>query len=119
MAAETASGVAAGLVAKLTPAGIGALIMVAVGPKTITRQEIFLRAFVALGATYLFSDAVASYVMANYAWFDAVKHRTALDGLIGCVSWGMVGGANALLQRFKRKPLETFREVRDTLKDKQ
>lgn len=112
-------GVAAGLLAKLAPAGVGALLMVAVGPKTITRREIFMRAFVALGATYLFGDLALDYVVSQgYHWFNPVKHAIALYGLMGCFGWSAVGGASVLAQRFRRKPLETVREVRETFHGK-
>jgi hypothetical protein len=117
MAAETGTFVA-GLVAKLWPAAVGAAIAVAVGPKTITRQEAFLRIFVALGCSYLFSDALRDYlVMSGPAWFDPERHHTALDGLIGCFGWAAMGGLSLIAQRFRTRPLETVREVRDTLKD--
>ena len=115
MPADGASGAAAGLAIKMAPAAVGALIMIAVGPKTIGRREIFLRAFVALGMSYLFGDVAASYVAANYAWFDMLKHRTALDGLIGCLGWGLMGGVSMLSQRFKKDPLKVIRDVKDTL----
>jgi hypothetical protein len=117
MAADGGTTMAAGLVAKLAPAGVGALIMVAVGPKTITRREVFLRAFVALGTTYLFGDLALDYVSLTYSWFNPVKHSVALYGLMGCVGWGAMGGLSVVVQRFKRRPLETVREVRDALKD--
>jgi hypothetical protein len=113
---EPASGAAVGLAAKLFPAAIGALIMVAVGPKVISRREIFLRAFVALGLTYLFSDAAAAYVSTEFAWFDQAKHRTALDGLMGCIGWGAMGGLSSLAQKFKKNPLQVIRDVRDSFK---
>jgi hypothetical protein len=109
-------GVAAGLAAKLAPAGVGALLMVAVGPKTITRREIFLRAFVALGFTYLFGDVALDYVTQAYAWFNPAKHSVALYGLMGCLGWAAMGAAAVVLQRFMRKPLETISEVRKTIK---
>jgi hypothetical protein len=111
---EPASGVAAGLAAKLFPAAVGALIMVAVGPKVVSRREIFLRAFVALGLTYLFSDAASAYVASEFVWFDQTKHRTALDGLMGCIGWGAMGGLSALAQRFRKNPLQVIRDVKDT-----
>lgn len=114
MAADGASGAAAGLALKLAPAAVGALIMIAVGPKTIGRRELFLRAFVALGLSYLFSDAAASYVASEFAWFNPLTHRTALDGLIGCIGWGAMGGLSALAQRFRKNPLQVIRDVKDT-----
>lgn len=117
MAAETGT-IAAGLVAKLWPAAVGAAIMVAVGPAQITRREMFMRAFVALSMSYLFSDAVSAYVTSlHLPWFDLAKHRTALDGLIGAFGWFAAGASAALAQRIKRRPLETAREIRDTLRD--
>lgn len=116
MAAE--STFAAGLAAKLWPAALGAAVMVAVGPAQITRREMFMRAFVALSMSYLFSDFVCSYALVyGPAWFDVAKHRTALDGLIGAFGWSAAGGAAVIAQRFKRRPLETVREVRDAIKD--
>lgn len=117
MAAETGT-FAAGLAAKLWPAAVGAAIMVAVGPAQITRREMFLRAFVALSMSYLFSDVVAAYVTAyGPAWFDIARHRTALDGLIGAFGWSAAGAAAVLAQRFRRRPLETAREIRNVLED--
>lgn len=116
MPADGASGAAVGVgLLKLLPAGLGAAIMVAVDPPR-NRREMFARAFVALAMSYLFSDAAAAYVASVApAWFDVVKHRTALDGLIGAFGWFVAGGAAVMAARFKRRPLETVRDVRDTL----
>lgn len=114
---EPASGVAVGLAAKLAPATVGALIMVAVGPKQIGRREIFLRAFVALGISYLFSDAASAYIASEFSWFDQTKHRTALDGLMGCIGWGAMGGVSALAQKFRRNPLQVVRDVIGSFKE--
>lgn len=90
-----------GLAAKLAPAAVGALIAVAVGPKTITRREAFGRIFVALSCSYLFGDSLAAYVATTpYSWLD----RTALDGLIGCLGWAAMGGLHTLAQRWRRNP---------------
>ena len=118
MAAETGT-VAAGIAAKLWPAAVGAAIMVAVGPTHISRREMFLRAFVALSMSYLFSDVVAAYAVAHGpTWFSLDRHRTSLDGLIGAFGWSGAGAAAQLANRFRRRPLETAREIRNVLEDR-
>lgn len=114
---EPASSSAAGaLLFKLAPAALGAAIMVAVGPKTITRREIFLRAFVALAVSYLFGETALSYVASQIGWFRADKHEAAVLGLLGCVGWGLMGGLHVVAQKFKRDPFGTAKKLRETLK---
>lgn len=115
MGEPTSSGAAAGaLLIKLAPATIGALIMVAVGPKTITRREIFLRGFVAMATSYLFGDTALAYVGSlGVAWFKPETHQAAVLGLLGCSGWGLMGGLHVVAQKFRRDPFKTVRQVKD------
>lgn len=86
---------------KLAPAALGAAIAVAVGPKTLTRRDIFVRVFVALGCSHLFGDSLAAYVATTgYTWVT----RTALDGLVGCFGWAAMGGLSELARRWRNNP---------------
>jgi hypothetical protein len=90
--------------------------MVAVGPKTITRREIFLRGAVALGTSYLFGDVAVSFVSAQgFAWFNPGAHRDAVLGLLGCSGWGLMGGFHMVAQRFRRDPFKTVKQIRETV----
>jgi hypothetical protein len=116
MSEPASSGVAGALLLKLAPAGVGAFIMVAVGPKTIGRREIFLRALVALGLSYLFGDAAVAYVGSlGLEWFRPADHGIGVLGLVGCSGWGLMGGANAVAQKFRRDPFGTAKKVRETI----
>lgn len=118
MSEPASSGAAGALLLKLFPAAIGAAVMVAVGPKTITRREIFLRGFVALAASHLFGDISLSYVASlGWTWFDPVKHEAAVLGLIGCSGWGLMGGLHVVAQKFKRDPFGTVKKARSAWRD--
>lgn len=119
MAADGASGAAGGiLLAKFLPAGLGAAIMVAVDmPKT--RGELFARVFVAFSFSYLFGELAVSAIAAAPLigdWFSPARagHVRAVDGLLGAFGWFAAGGVSVLAKRFKRRPLHTVREVRET-----
>lgn len=117
MSEPASSGAAGALLVKLFPAAIGAAVMVAVGPKTIGRREIFLRGFVALGVSHLFGDVSVAYVSSlGFEWFNQGKHEAAVLGLLGCSGWGLMGGLHVVAQKFKRDPFGTvkkFRGVKD------
>jgi hypothetical protein len=116
MSEPASSGAIGALAMKLAPAAVGAAIMVAVGPKTITRREIFLRGFVALGVSYLFGDLAVSFVAGQgFAWFSHTKHEAAVLGLLGCSGWGLMGGLHVVAQHFKRDPFGTAKKIRDSL----
>jgi hypothetical protein len=119
MSEPASSGAAAGaLLFKLFPAAMGAALMVAVGPKTISRREIFLRGFVALGVSHLFGDLAIAFVAAQgYAWFHPGKHEAAVLGLLGCAGWGLMGGFHVIAQKFKRDPFATVKKVRSAWRD--
>lgn len=116
---EPASGAGAALLAKLWPAGLGALIVIAVDPPN-NRRELFLRVFVAFACSYLFGDVVFDFLRTTGAgaFLDASKrgHATAVDGFVGAVGWFFVGAASVWLRKFKRKPLETISETKQAVK---
>lgn len=115
---EPASSTVAGIaLAKLAPAFVGAAVMVAVGPKAITRREVFLRASVAMALSYLFGDLALAYVSSlGWHWFQAEKHQAAVLGLIGAFGWGIVGGLDYIARKFKRDPFGTAGKVRRALR---
>jgi hypothetical protein len=116
MSEPASSGAIGALAMKLAPAAVGAAIMVAVGPKTITRREIFLRGFVALGVSYLFGDVAVAFVAnQGFAWFNHAKNEAAVLGLLGCSGWGLMGGLHFVAEKFKRDPFGTAKKIRDTL----
>ena len=115
---EPASSAVAGIaLAKLAPAFVGAAVMVAVCPKTITRREIFLRAVVAMSLSYLFGDVAVAYVSSlGWGWFHAEKHNAAVLGMIGALGWGFVGGIDFVARKFKRDPFGTADRIRRAVK---
>jgi hypothetical protein len=119
MAEPASSGAAAAGIAlsKLAPAGMAALVMVAVGPKTVTRKEIFVRALVAMALSHLFGDVAVAYVGSlGWHWFNPATHASAVYGFIGAFGWGVVGGFALLSQRFRRDPLGVATKVRKAIK---
>jgi hypothetical protein len=115
---EPASSTVAGIaLAKLAPAFVGAAVMVAVGPKTITRREVFLRAAVGMALSYLFGDLAVSYLSSQgWQWFVAEKHQAAVLGFIGAFGWGFVGGLDYVARKFKRDPFGTAGRVRRAIR---
>jgi hypothetical protein len=75
-----------GILVKLAPAGVGALIMVLVDPPA-NKRELFFRVFVAFAASYLLGDVVFDMLhsTAAFSFLDHTKraHTVAIDGLVG------------------------------------
>lgn len=110
---------AAALLAKLLPTGVGAAIMIAVDPPA-TKLEMFLRAFVAFGFTYLFADTLFDFLRTTspFAFFDPTKrhHHVAVDGFVGAVGWALTGAAAIYLKQLKKDPLKTIAATKEALK---
>jgi hypothetical protein len=113
------AGVLAALLAKFLPAGIGAALMMAVDPPE-DRKEMFLRAFVAFGAAYLFGEAVFDGLQAT-SWFHWLtwskrSHHIAVNGFVGSVGWFIAGAISMLMKRFRKDPLQTVSDARNAIR---
>jgi hypothetical protein len=115
MAEPTSSAIAGGILAKLAPAGVGALIMVLVDPPA-NKRELFFRVFVAFAASYLLGDVVFDMLhsTAAFAFLDHSKraHTVAIDGLVGALGWSFFAGVLAWLRRFRTDPQAAVKEVK-------
>lgn len=85
-----------------------------------SKRDLFALAFVAYASSYLFGGALFDFLQTT-AWFsfldDAKRtHHTAVDGVIGAFGWFLAGGIAKLLKSFKRNPLKTVKEVRETIR---
>lgn len=109
-----------GLLKLLAGAGalLGAFLMAAVfEPKT--KREMFLRAFVALAASILFTGwlvkVVAHYFDMQIHEFDAadlIEITLAVAGMVGACAWFVFGALGELLRKFRERPLETAERVK-------
>lgn len=111
---ETAGWIAA-LLYKLLPAGIGAGIMIAVQlPET--KREWFLRIFVALACSALLCDFVFDMLhsFSLFAFLDDSKksHVSAVAGLVGALSWFVMGGVGMWLKKFRADPVAAVEEAK-------
>lgn len=106
---------------KFLPPGLGAGIMIMVDPPK-SKRDLFALAFVAYASSYLFGGALFDFLQTT-AWFsfldDAKRaHHTAVDGVIGAFGWFIAGGIAKVLKSFKKNPLKTVKDVRDTIREK-
>lgn len=114
-----AAGISAALLAKFLPAGLGALVMVAVDlPKT--KRELFARLFVAFVVSLMLGD-VAFDFLHTFSWFsflDATKrsHTSAVDFIMGGVGWFVMGGTSMWLRKFRVDPAGAVAEAKEAAK---
>lgn len=115
---DPATAGAAGILAKLLPAGIGAALMVAVDPPA-DKRELFARLFVAFAFSYLFGDVAFDFAksFALFAFLDASKrmHNVAVDGFMGAVGWSVLGGVSMWLKKFRANPVQAVEEAKKVL----
>jgi hypothetical protein len=115
MTEPTTTTAAAGLLAKLLPAGIGAGLMVLVDPPQ-SKRELFLRLFAGMGCSFLFTGTVLDLLhsFALFAFLDKANHdhRMAVAGALGAVGWFVLGAAAMLLKKFRADPVATVEEVK-------
>lgn len=106
---------AGGLLAKLLPAGLGALLMVVVDPPA-TRRELFMRLFVSFAFSLLFGrfifDLLHGLSLFAFLNWNADEHRTAVLGLCGAMGWSVVGGSSTWLKRFRADPTAAAADVK-------
>lgn len=113
-----AAGWLAILITKLLPAGMGALLMVAVRPP-VNRRELFARVFVALATSVLFTDFAFDFLH-SFSWFAFLNegkksHVAAVAGFLGSVGWFIVGGVGVWLDRFRSNPIGAVDEAKKAI----
>lgn len=87
--------------------GVGIMAIMRM-PKT--RMEMFYQGMVAIAASILFGDSVASF--AAY-YFPFKIEPAAIHGFVGALSWGIFGGLAHLRDKVESKPLdESINDVR-------
>lgn len=96
-----------GVLAKLFPAALGAVLMAAVDhPKS--RKEFFLRVFVAISVAYYMRAAAFDFIhsFTLFAWLDSANddHKTAVTLALGAVSWFVLGAAAMMLRKLRADP---------------
>lgn len=115
---EPASIAAGGLLAKLLPAGVGALLIAIVDPPQ-NKREMFLRVLVAFVSSYLFSRFAFDWLhqFPTFAVLDWEKdeHRVAVEGLVGASGWFVLGAAAMLLKKLRADPVATIEEVKKVI----
>lgn len=106
--AEPATSAGAGiLLAKLLPAGAGALLMVLVDPPE-NKRELFTRLFVGLVMSMMFTGTTIDGLH-SLSWFSfldrhSVEHVCAIAGLWGALGWFVIGGMSMWARKFKGDP---------------
>jgi hypothetical protein len=114
-----AAGWLAAVLYKFLPAGLGALLMVAVEPPK-TRKELFWRLVAAFVCSAMLGEFVMDFLdsLAWLSFLDPTKrsHQAAVDFIVGGSGWFLLGGAGVLLRRFKRAPLDTAKAVKEAAK---
>lgn len=112
---DPASAGAAGLLAKLLPAGIGAGLMILVDPPQ-SKRELFLRLFAGMGCSFLFTSTVLDLLhsFSMFAFLDKANHdhRMAVAGALGAVGWFLLGGAAMLLKKYRADPLAAVEDAK-------
>jgi hypothetical protein len=105
-------------------AAFGALMIAATDPPA-TRSALFLRAFVAIGASILFGNIAVvwldgifhfSQFVIPFANIDAIDFHVAVHGLVGALAWFVVGAVATLGHQFKESPIELFKKAKDAFK---
>lgn len=108
------AGASAVLLAKFLPAGLGALVMVAVDvPKT--KKELFWRIFVAFASSFLFGDFAFDmlHTFSLFAFLDEAKrsHIGAVYAMVGGAGWFVLGGASMWLRKFRADPVAAVKDA--------
>lgn len=107
--------VAGGMVAKLLPAGIGAVLIAIVDPPQ-NKKEMFLRVLVAFVSSYLFShialDFAHQFSLFSFLDWSKDEHRVAVESLVGASGWFVLGAAAMLLKRFRADPIAAVQDVK-------
>jgi hypothetical protein len=95
------------LLLKFFPATLGAAVMCLFDMPN-TKREWFIRGFVAMAASYLFGEAVFDW-LDSISWFSFLdtgnrKHHTAVEGLLGAISFLGMNMLATLLKRYRDDP---------------
>jgi len=103
-------------ISKLFPAGLGALIMVAIDPPE-SRRELFWR-LVAAGACSIFMGDTAMDIL--HSWWSVIDpakhtHQAAVSFIVGACGWFVLGALGVLLKKLKADPVGTVVEVKKDL----
>lgn len=103
----------AGIAAKLVPAGLGALIMVAIDPPA-NRKELFYR-LAAAGLCSIFLGDIA--IDALHAWWPVIDpmkhtHQSAVSFIVGGCGWFVLGGLGILLKKLRTDPVGVIEDVK-------
>lgn len=111
--ADPTGGAAAGLLAKLLPAGIGAALMIAVDTPS-TKREWFVRIFVAFVCSWAFYGFTFD-LLKSLSWLSFMDrkdedHQFAVRALLGAGGWFVLGGGAQLLRRWKSDPLKAIED---------
>lgn len=109
---------AAAILAKLMPAAVGALIMIAVDTPQ-TKREWFLRILVAFLCSWAFYG-VTFDGLHSVPWFSFLDktnedHQFAVRAMLGSTGWFVMGATAMLLKKLRNDPVGTIAEVKKDL----
>lgn len=113
---EAAGWIAAAMptLAKLVPAGLGALIMVAIDPPQ-SRRELFARLAAAGACSMFLGDIALDALHSWFAFIDPTKHthHAAVSFLVGACGWFVLGGLAVVLKKLRADPIATIQEGKE------
>lgn len=103
---------------KFLPAGLGALIMIAVEPPK-TRCELFWRLVAAFICSAMLGELTMDLLksFSLFAFLDPLKrsHQAAVDFIVGGSGWFLLGGGGVLLRRLRADPAAAAEEAKKVL----
>lgn len=107
----------------LGAAGLGAALMAAFRPPK-SRKELAMHALVAFGCSFLFGDTAVQLAdsffdfinLATADWWSFLQFYITVHGLVGAMSWGLVGGLATFRDRFSNDPTGAIKDVKDSIR---
>ena len=99
---------------------IGAGMMVVFKPPQ-TRKSLFMHGLVALGCSILFGGFFVSFLDSYFEWIDMhtaqledmLQFYVAVHGLLGAMSWGVVGGLYHFMTKFSNDPVKLAKDIKE------
>lgn len=115
---DTAGWLAAALptLSKLVPAGLGALIMVAIDPPQ-NRRELFWRLAAAGMCSMFLGDLALDALHSWFSFIDPTKHthHAAVSFIVGACGWFVLGAMGVALKKLRADPVAAVAEVKKEL----